>query len=73
MLRTTRRGYAETPPDRCGGCGEAFEAWKVLVGVRHCQCAEIRLHRSFHCRRCGADTYVPELGAQCRAVNLDGR
>lgn len=72
-LRETRRGYAETPPDRCEGCGEVFAPRKVLVGVKHCQCAEVRFHRSFHCRRCGADTFVPALGPQCRAVSFAAR
>ena len=73
MLRKTRRGYTETPPSRCDGCGEVFVAGKVLVGVRHCQCIEVRMHRSFHCRRCGADTFVPALVPACRAVDFDGR
>lgn len=73
MLRRTRRGFEEISPARCMSCGGEFGPGKVLIGVRHCACMEVRIHREHHCLRCGADTFTPPMGPDCRPQSLDGR
>lgn len=72
-LRRTRRGYEEIPPSCCEACGTPFTAGQVLVGVAHCSCSEVRLHRSHSCLKCGEVTFTPPMGSSCRPQSLDGR